>query len=219
MNLQELIALYRAQTLDADEQVPFCDDKLLALYANEAQVEACRRAKLLVDSSGAMCSLAIDAEAEIVPLHAKVIHVHRAYVDRHPVELIHVDQMDALQPGWQLDPPGSQVQLLVTGMTTGALYLWPRPLNACVLKMTVQRLPLAKLEEDEDEPEIREEAHPALVEWMLYRAYGRDDTDLFNDSKAALALSRFEAEFGRKASARNEEWARQGNTVMPGPIA
>ena len=68
-------------------------------------------------------------------------------------------------------------------------------------------------------PEIRPELHRGLVEWMLFRAYSRQDTDLYNDAKAAIALGRFEAEFGRKTSGRNEEWVRRGSDPMPGPIA
>ena len=54
---------------------------------------------------------------------------------------------------------------------------------------------------------------------MLYRAYSRMDTDLYNDAKAAIALQQFDVEFGSKASVRNEEWARSGAALMPGPIA
>lgn len=218
MTLKELIALYRSQSKDNGTPA-FCDDPLLTQYANEAQDEACRRGQLLMDSSSALCTAAIAANADTVVLDPKVLYVHRAFVDRHPVEVIHIHQMDVLQPGWQFDAPGQQVQLLVSGMTTGALYLWPRPNHDCELKLTVQRLPLSKLAEDEDTPEIRQEAHPALVNWMLHRAYGRDDTELYNDAKAQLALARFEAEFGRKVSARNEEWMRNGSAMMPGPIA
>ena len=85
--------------------------------------------------------------------------------------------------------------------------------------MTMQRLPKMPMADGGDEPEIRQEAHPALVHWMLYRAYSRMDTDLYNDAKAAIALQQFEAEFGSKASVRNEEWVRSGAALMPGPIA
>ena len=42
MNLGEIIASYRAEAFD-NEVPPFCSDELLALYATEAQIEACRR--------------------------------------------------------------------------------------------------------------------------------------------------------------------------------
>jgi len=89
----------------------------------------------------------------------------------------------------------------------------------CTIKLTVQRLPLRPMRDGNDKPEIRQELHPALVNWMLYRVYGRTDSDIFDPSKAAVALANFESEFGRKASGRNEEWVRSGHVSIPGPIA
>lgn len=54
---------------------------------------------------------------------------------------------------------------------------------------------------------------------MLFRAYSRGDTDLYNDIKAQLALDRFEAEFSRKRSGQNEAWVRNGVAAGPRPLA
>lgn len=214
MTLGELIALYRAQAGDTAEPY-FCDDELLTLYANEAQMEACRRGQLLLDAS----RVQLQAGQELVKLASTALRVTRAFVDGHAVDWIDVGQMDGLHPGWQFDDPQRQVLHLVSGVATGAVYLWPRPSQPGELCMTVQRLPKMPMADAQDEPEIRQEAHSALVHWMLYRAYSRMDTDLYNDAKAAIALQQFEAEFGSKASVRNEEWVRSGAALMPGPIA
>lgn len=214
MKLQELIGLYRAQAGDNEEPY-FCDKDLLTLYANEAQVEACRRGQLLVDTAREQ----LEANQEFVGLPHHALRVTRAFVNRQPVAVVSVQDMDAMHPGWQFDSPQSQVTHLVAGVTTGALHLWPCPNAELELVMTVQSLPKQSLAGDDDVPEIRPEAHAGLVDWMLYRAYSREDNDLYNDAKAVLALRRFEAEFGRKASARNEEWVRSGAAMMPGPIA
>lgn len=214
MTLDELIALYRAQACDLDEPY-FCGPQLLAIYANEAQMEACRRGQLLVDA----LRVPLEADQERIKLAPAALQVTRAFVDRQPVSVVDVSAMDGIYPGWQFDGSQPLVTHLVTGVATGALYLWPRPSQAGEICMTVQRLPRHQLEDGRDCPEIRPEAHPALVHWMLYRAYSRMDTDLYNDAKAALALQQFEAEFGGKASVRNEEWVRSGAALMPGPIA
>jgi hypothetical protein len=229
MKLKDLIALYRAQSLDADDQQPFCDDALLTQYANEAQDEACRRGQLLVRSSGELCNVAYEAGAETVAISNRIVQIMRAFAGTMPVGTMDVERMDDMHPGWQFESHQGQPTVLVTGLATDTLYFWPRPSEAGVLRLTVQHMPvklmrLSSEEEgedasDDDSPEIRPELHPALVDWMLYRAYSRDDTDLFNDAKARLALGRFEAEFGRKASGRNEQWMRQGGGMMPGPIA
>jgi hypothetical protein len=225
VTLQDLIALYRTDSQDGkhsigggDEDV-LCSDESLTLYANEAQDEACRRGQLLRDSSSALCSIAFNAGDESVPLDAKVVRVLRAFVDGQPVGAVDAEVMDCAVPGWQFDTRRDMPRRLVSGMTTGRLYLWPVPAQAGTIRLTVQRLPLEAMVSLTDEPEIRPELHRALVPWMLYRAYSRVDTDLYNDAKAAVQLAKFEAEFGRKASGRNEEWVRNGQGEMPAPIA
>ena len=134
-------------------------------------------------------------------------------------EMVNVDDMDSAMPGWQFQQRQDRPQRLVAGMTTGKLHLWPVPAQAGAIRLTVQRLPLKPLRDAMDKPEIRPELHRSLVHWMLYKAYGREDTDLHNDAKAAVALAKFEAEFGRKASGRNEEWVRSGEVGVPGALA
>lgn len=215
MNLQELIAAYRAQSKDSCE--PFlADDGLLTIYANEAQVEACRRGQLLVGT----VFVEAKAGAEDVALPANAIRVIRATVGGRPLEGITADGMDAIFCGWQDHGNRAQPRYLVSGINTGKLNLWPRPDVDCTIRLTLQLLPSKRLASlTNDSPEIRSEMHPALVEWMLYKVYSQTDSDLFDPSKAAFALANFEAEFGRKSSGRNETWVRQGDGLMPGPIA
>ena len=224
MKLEELITLYRAQSMDKQHSTGsasdvLCDDELLTIYANEGQDEACRRGQLLRDSLSPMCTVQFAAGAEALALDARVINVLRAHIDGQPVGTLDVDQMDEDVPGWQYRDATGLPTHLVSGLTTGMLHIWPRPKQAGTLRLTVQRLPIKSMKSEADKPEIRPELHAGLVDWMLYRAYSREDTDLHNDSKAAIALGRFEAEFGRKVSGRNEEWVRQGGSALPGPIA
>ena len=223
MTLAHLIALYRSQSLDLvqgnGETDVLCNDELLAIYANEAQEEACRRSELLRDSSSAMCVVSIAAGAESVPLDPKIVRVIRARIDGQPVVMVSDEEMDHRYGSWLDDSARGRPTHLVTGMTTDRLYLWPRPDAAATLRLTVQRMPLKPMVMEGEKPEIRPELHQALVDWILFRAYSREDNDLHNDTKAAVSLARFEAEFGRKASGRNEQWVRNGAGVLPGPIA
>lgn len=229
MTLQELIALYRAQAHDESTAIGgdggdvLCSDALLTIYANEAQDEACRRARLLRDSLSPLCTVAYAAGDVAIALDSRIVQVLRAFVDGWPVDVLSEQQMDACTPMWQASQQSAARPLaLVAGVTDGHLHLWPVPSQAGQVKLQVQRLPLKPMRldlADIDRPEIRPELHPALVHWMIYRAHTRGDTEMFNDSKGALHLAQFEAEFGRKASGRNEEWMRRGAEMMPGPIA
>lgn len=218
MTLADLIALYRADS--GDEATPgFCSDSLLTIYANEAEEEACRRAKLIRDSSSSVCTIAFDADDPTVTLDPSVLHVLRVFVDGREAHVVNVGHMDSVMPGWQFSPNRDRPVRLVSGLTSGKLHLWPRPKEAGTISLTVERLPLESMVETTDTPEIRPELHRSLVPWMLYRAYSREDSDLYNDQKAAVHLAKFEAEFGQKASGRNEEWVRVGETPAPEPIA
>ena len=217
MKLDELIALYRAQSMDAEEP-QFCSDELLTIYANEAQDEACRRGQLLRDAASPMCTVAYAAGDGSVALNDGIVQVLRAFVDGWPVDVISAEQMEAFMPTWQATSSAVRPSYLVAGLSAGRLHLWPTPSQPGQIKLHVLRLP-KRLKMDADKPEIRPELHPALVDWMLYRAYGRVDTDMYNDAKAAIALAKFEAEFGGKPSGRNEQWMRDGAGMMPGPIA
>lgn len=219
MTLQDLITLHRAQA--QDQKAPyFCSDELLTLYANEAQDEACRRSVLLRDSATTdICRVAVPTGAEAVALDPRVVHVLRARLSGEDVTVLSSEEMDALHPNWEADTLRAKPLVLVRGLTTDALHLWPMPDKDYELRLTVQRLALKPMADLNDSPEIRREAQPALVEWMLFKAYSRQDTEIFNDAKAKLAEGNFIREFGRKASARNESWVRDGQAMMPAPLA
>jgi hypothetical protein len=213
VNLEELITQFRAQSLDEGQAV-LCSDELLTVYANEAQTEACRRGQLLVDAM----TVAVEAGAEFAAFEARMIQVLRAFADGQPLGVATADEMDLLHPGWQFHPASDRPRLLVSGVVTGKLALWPRPAGGCTVRLTAQCLPRKTMANDTDKPEIRPELHSALVDWMLYRSFARQDPDMENDRKAAAYLAKFEAEFGRKVSGRNEAWVRSGGGQMPGPI-
>lgn len=218
MTLEDLIVMYRAQAFDNAEPY-LCSDELLTIYANEAQDEACRRGELLRSSSASFCTIAFAADDEAVVLDPRIVRIKSARINGSTASLIPLDVMEAVNPEWMSDTSRGVPTALIEGVDTGMLHLWPRPAASGSIRLTVQRLPLEKMANDPDEPEIRSELHPQLVDWMLYRAHSREDQEIFNEQKAAKALARFEAEFGRKASGRNEAWSRYGESMNASPIA
>jgi hypothetical protein len=55
-------------------------------------------------------------------------------------------------------------------------------------------------------PEIPARYHMSLVNWMLFRAFGKQDAETNDPVKAATAEKEFEAEFGKKSSAIDEKY-------------
>lgn len=214
----DLIAAYREEANDFASP-PFLSDTKLLEYANEAINEACRRAHLLVDSTSNFCSVAVAANDPLVQLDPRIINVRRLRLSIaiYPLVPVRAQVMDDLNPGWE-SHAGTPTHY-VTDYQSGHIRLYPKQGVSCSALMSVSRLPLAQLTATDSDVELREEHRPALVQWMLFRAYSKQDTDLFDPLKAKLAEDRFIAEFGRKVSARNERWGFDRTTVDTPTIA
>lgn len=215
MTLAELIAEYRDESGDMASPPFLSDDKLIRL-ANQAEQEACRRSSLLIESVDAMCSVDVYAGAPIVTLDRKIISIISARMASAAYQLMPIT-LSCLPYQWEA-LSGAPTNY-VTDYQSGAIRLFPAPIVDDTLILTVRRLPLMDMEDDDDEPEIRPEYHQALVHWMLYRAYSKQDADMLDPQKAARSLAEFEREFGRRHSARNEQWATTQPTATTQPIA
>lgn len=206
MNLGELI---KAAAARADDLVA---GKLWSRsewteYANDAQREACRRARLLIDSTTAdICTLTLQAGTPTYALDPRIIFVRRVKLDDVPVPLVRVSykDLDKGSPGWEAytgRPRG-----YVPDMDDNLFRPYPAPDGDYTARLTVIRDPLADMAEGEDVPEIRARYHLSLVFWMLYRAYMKHDSEAYDPKTAASNLDLFEAEFGKKSTAQDEAW-------------
>lgn len=218
MNAGELIASYREESHDKATP-PFVKDARLLQFASEAEREACRRSNLLVDSSSAFCEIAVSANEPLIDIDPRIINIRRAKlsISTYSLSPVRAEEMDRVNPGWELHV--GVPTTYVTDYQTNAIRLYPKQQVDATLNITVSRLPKNDMEANDDEPEIRAEYHPALVQWMLYRAYAQQDADMFDPNKSARALAEFEREFGKKASGRNEIWQRDRPQIDTPTIA
>lgn len=218
MNAGELIEWYREEAFDK-RNPPFVKDARLLQFASEAEREACRRSHLLIDSTSSFCEISVSANEPLVELDPCIINVRRAKlsISTYSLSPVRAEEMDRVNPGWEshVGTPTTYV----TDYQTNAIRLYPKQQVDCLLNITVSRLPSNDMEDNENEPEIRKEYHPALVQWMLYRAYSQQDSDMFDPNKSARALAEFEREFGKKASGRNEVWQRDRPQIDTPTIA
>lgn len=217
MNGGELIAAYRDEAKDHVRPYFVSDERVLQ-FANEAEREACRRSHLLIDSSAAFCEISVSANEPLVEIDPLIINIRRAKlsISTYSLSPVRAEEMDRVNPGWE-SHTGTPTTY-ITDYQTNAIRLHPKQQVAATLNITVSRLPAEDFDE-ESEPEIRTEYHPALVKWMLYRAYSKQDADLFDPNKAANALAEFEREFGRRSSARNERWQAERPQIDTPTIA
>jgi hypothetical protein len=206
MRLRDLITLFRNEVDDATEPFLWSDEEAIE-FANDAQNEACRRARLLVDSSTAeLASIAVTAGEALLDLDARVLFVRRArFAGQLPLRRMNMQDMEALDPYW-MDTTATTPRAFVPDYQTGKLLLWPTPDADDTLLLTVVRDPLAEMDSDDDTPEIAPRYHRSLRFWMMARAYGKQDAEANDPKKEAQAMALFEQEFGKKSSAIDETW-------------
>lgn len=215
MTLDDLIAEYREEAHDSGTP-PFVSDAWLTKRANQAEQEVCRRSGLLIESVHAMCTVAVTAGNPVVSLNSKIIDIKKARMSLDAVFLLPAS-VNNLCATWEADT--GTPSHYITDYQSGAIRLYPVPVVDDDLKLTVTRLPLVGMSAGTDEPEIRAEYHDALVQWILHRAYAKQDIDIFDPQKSARALAEFEREFGTRSSARNEHWMRARHVLDAAPIA
>lgn len=208
MNRLEIITQFRGEILDA--VAPYLiSNELAIIYANEAQVEACRRARLLVDSStDSVCEATVTSGNRLVPISPKVISIRRLRLsgETRPLARCRMQDMDEQVPGWDASVTPGTPTVAVLDYESSSICLHPIPSANGTVLMTVTRDPLAEMTADGSEPEIAERYHAKLSAWMRYRAFSIPDSDLYDPAKAAESLAEFESEFGKRVSAAEERF-------------
>lgn len=208
MNAGAVIKDWRDQT--KQKSIPYLIDESEAFsYLNEAQMEAARRSRLLIDSTTpGIAQVDVSAGSPVVDIDSRIISIRRIRLasSSRPLTKRTVRQMDEQFPGWDTATTVSQPFVVVTDYQSDALFLYPSPKADDVLLMTVSREPVFQIEDSDDDLEISPRYVGGLVDWMKYRTYMNEDTDLFNEKKAAVALASFESEFGPAVGAINERF-------------
>lgn len=206
MNLGEIREQCRIELDDVAPDYLWSDAELDNLI-NQAEAEASRRSRLIIDASTAdICTIAVVAGTAVYPLSSKILRVLEAYPswDTRPLRHAITKELNC-RTGWRTET-SARPDHVVKDWETGKLRLYPIPTEAGTLSLRVYRTPLERMQADDDVPEIKEAYHDKLVYWVKYRAYLKPDADTLNKNAAAEALAEFEREFGPPISAWAEEF-------------
>lgn len=206
MTLADLISNARARSVDT--AVPyFVSDAQWTAFANDAEREACRRARLIVDSTTPeICQLALTTGTQTYALDPRIIFIRRVRVLTVPRPLTRASYKDLDQRGADWEDETGEPCAFVPDIGTALFRPYPTPSADYTAKLTVVRTPLVDMVDDIDTPEINPRFHDSLIYWMLFRFYSIDDSELNDPKKAADNLALFEQEFGKKSTAIDEEW-------------
>lgn len=199
MNLKQLINRFRRDALDILDP-PLCADADIIDWLNEAEREAAIRARLLLeDSNPGLCSIKVDAGAAVYRLHPKVYEiVHQSFVPdtTHApctLDIITREKLDRVRPHWRELPVADPRWLI---QTDTSVRLVPTPIHGGNLRIEAYRLPMKDMCSPIDAPEIHEAHHIKLIQWGLFKAFGRPDSDLLDAARAQAAYVAFEGYFG-----------------------
>jgi hypothetical protein len=172
-------------------------------YANDAENEACIRANLLIDQSSALANISVLSGVATYALDEKILLIKRAKLSTGTEPLVKTSRrvLDATYPNWESES-GSVRSWLPDDTNKVTLYKIPQATST--LNLMISRLPLTPMElvtKLTDSPEIDEQYHMGLVDWMLHRAYSKQDSQTLDIGKAKEHLKRFTLRFGERPPA------------------
>ena len=228
MTGNELVLGLRESRLD-DVNLPYgWETPELLRLLNYAEVQACRRAHLIIDGSTAndsgtaatagtmgqkpLCTLSITAGAAIYNLSPKILQVKRVQLASMTYPLsgpLSYGELDELSSGW-MGTAGSVGTAGSGGYPFGFLnepgntitfILAPSVSDTAYL--VVSRLPLLPFTLLTS-PEIDEHHHDGLMDWAAHLAFMKPDSDTQNFELAKYYEDAFTARFGPLPTARDE---------------
>ena len=171
MTLSELIEHVRTHVLRDQARPPLWPDELLTLYFNEAEDQFARRTHCLSDATSDFTFIETTAGEAVYALDPRVIFVAEIIDDSgHPVR--DRSRRQIIRRVGEGRPVA-----FTTDASVRTLRLHPTPDKTYVLDMLVARRPLNKLANDADEPEIPEQHHLDLCDWVAYRCLRNNDPE------------------------------------------
>lgn len=211
---------------DDHAEPPLWSDAVIMVHANEGQMEAARRLRYFVDSrTSSVCELDVPAATSIddavLDLDQRVLRVNRVKLDtmeRALPKVLRAD-LERYRPGWEEDEPGDPVCWVP--WDNGTIRIVPPPATADTARLTVIREPIteAALEDgDSGTPavpfELPARMHQGVLHWAMHKAFlQRERQDMYRPEESRQYLDFFEAEFGKKSTALDEEWLTNHNGV------
>lgn len=202
MTRAELIASCRTRA--DDKALPYLwADSEFAEWLYDAECEAATRALLLFeDQNESVCDITTEPGVMQYKLHKSVIAVTKAVLIgtdfRKVLNIVARDSMNEAISDWEGDDAGIPSRIIVDEQH---VTLHPKPDGEYTVHLSTFRLPINAMEKNSDEPEIHIRHHSRLVDWVLFRAYSKQDADTFDAVKAAEYEAKFERSFGKRPDA------------------
>lgn len=212
MTLDDLITEARLQLSDpempgsGDDSDSLWSNDELTLYVNQAINEACLRSKLIKDASTAsVCQIAVSAGTRSYAVSPKITYIDRAKLasGNFPLAGSSVADWDYENANWDSDT-GTPTEYAMD-YEDGKITLDKEPIANDTLNLIVYRRPLEDIKyqlRKIKSPEIPEEYHYHLIDWVRHLAYEKKDSETYDPDLSMKHYQKFEVTFGPRPVAR-----------------
>jgi hypothetical protein len=226
LTLEELATLFRLDVDDLpgdtvtdvnwknDDTGLLWKNQEICRYANEAQNEFCFRQPILDSNTQATIThITISIGAQRYSYDRRILSIRRAKFvdsngDEHQLQKRTVQWMDLNKPQWDLEANAALAgtpEFYVEDYDHRSFDLFPVPDLAGAIHMTVDRLPFSAMvwtRRHQDEPEVDEQHHLDLLDYMKHLAYLKKDAETEDKKLSADFLDSFTIKVGERPSAR-----------------
>lgn len=186
MTGQELLQLFRQEMNDLVAPYLWSDAEILA-YIDDAQMMFCRKTDGVADASTAdIVNIEVNAGQDWYITSPLVLKWRTAFRrdNGRPVDIVNIE--DTVTQGMRFDGRSGPVSAMVIGLERTKVRVWPVPAEDVVIETTVFRLPLQPVNNatKSQQLEVDVQHHTHLLRWVKSRAYGKQDSEAFDKTKA-----------------------------------
>lgn len=201
MLVKSLIREFRLHVDDLepeeDEDALLWSDEEVLSYLNEAINEFAQETEVLIDSSNALTQLVVTADDPLIPYDYRIIRFGRACYDLTSSQSLDIVSILNVQDSTYFNDYGLNMstsawmvqtgnpRVLLSDMETQQLRAYPIPVVDTTIAVTVRRLPLKQITQDDADgvavsPEIPQRFHRKLLTYMKMLAYGKEDGETYD---------------------------------------
>lgn len=180
-------------------------DAELALWITDGQraISIRRPDSCSVNQAATLVAGSKQSIATLTPPGMRLLDVVRATAIGRAVRLVDRDTLDSHRPGWHAATQGVPTNYVYDNRDPKTFYVYPPATVGTVLEIIYSRDPVVITEGNLNSQDlsIDDVFSESLLNYVLFRAYGKDSDDTMNATLAAAYLSAFSGAMGEKVAA------------------
>lgn len=188
MKLQEIRKRIRSMLNDITKRdsLRYWPDEDLNDYINASIEEMCERTKCVVESlNDSIALITLEANKRHYSLHNAVIDIVAAQPSWRDAPLSK-QTVATVAPGWLNSSGLPGAYLMDYQHRTLSLTSAPLSVSGESIRLTTAILPITELTADDDEPIVQRQYHRRLYDGAIYRAFLKQDSEVFNPEKSNI---------------------------------